>query len=76
MNMAQEQWSTWFSALHSGTPIHPTADQWHTGLRHAVQEYAGRMLDTGQDPYAIIALNEVRRIDAIHGSCPVAAASS
>lgn len=67
-------WDTWLSALYRATPINPTADQWHGGLRGAVQEYAAHMLDTGQDIYAVIALNEVKRIDAIHG--PFAAALS
>lgn len=33
-------------------------------IRKAVQEYAGRQIDNGQDIYAQIALEEIKRLDA------------
>lgn len=37
-------------------------------IRSALQEAAGRWIDAGQTPRAVIALEEVKRLDAIHGN--------
>jgi hypothetical protein len=56
-------WETFLVALSRGEPLTCTSEQWHGGLRSAVQRYAGRMIDMHQDVYAIIALEEVRQND-------------
>jgi len=61
-------WTPFLSALYRGEPLACTAEQWHGGLRTAVQKHAAKMVDGGQDIYAVIALEEVRRNDAAHGS--------
>ena len=71
--MSEDKWDTFLHALHRGEPLSCTSEQWHGGLRDAVQEYAGMMVDGGQDVYAIIALEEVRRNDALYGTRFVAA---
>jgi hypothetical protein len=54
--------------LYDGVPITCTAEEWLGGLRSEVHKFAGKMVDHGQDVRAQIALEEVRRLDAIHGS--------
>lgn len=60
-------WSKFLEALRRGEPLACTQEQWLGGLRGAVQDYAGKMIDMGQDVYAIIALEEVRANDARYG---------
>jgi hypothetical protein len=56
------------SALYEGNPVQCTADEYHNGLRSAIQDFAGKMIDSGQDIRAIIALEEVRQLDAKFGA--------
>lgn len=56
------------AAVHQGRVVECTAEQYHATVRTALQNYAGELIDTGQDAYAIIALREVERLDSIHDS--------
>jgi hypothetical protein len=64
----RNQWEPFYVALRRGDPLACTAEQWHGGLRGAVQDYAAKMADQGQSAYAWVALEEVRRNDARFGS--------
>ncbi len=46
--------------------VHCTKMEYEQEIRGALQDAAGKWLDQGQDPYAIITLQEVRRLDGIH----------
>lgn len=61
------EWKEDIAALRRGQPLACTAEQWHGGLRDAVQDYAGKMVDQGQGVYAWIALEEVRQKDNVFG---------
>ena len=61
-------WKPFLASLRRGEPLACTAEQWHGGLRKAVQDYAGRMIDMHQHVYAWVALEEVRHNDAAFGS--------
>jgi hypothetical protein len=64
----RKQWEPFYVALRRGELLACTAEQWHGGLRGAVQDYAAKMVDKGQTAYAWIAQEEVRRNDARYGS--------
>ena len=51
--------------LYQGNPIQCTKEEYNDGLRSAIQDFAGKMIDDGQDIRAIIALEEVKRLDAL-----------
>jgi len=50
-------------AIRQGKFVECTADEWNAGLRTGLQDQAGKWIDQGQDPYAILALEEVKRLD-------------
>ena len=54
------------SQLYQGNMIECTKDEYINGVRNAIQDFAGEMVDTGQDIRAIIALEEVKRLDKEH----------
>jgi len=56
----QEVWAM----IRRGAGIKCTVEE-YPNVRNWLHEYAGSKIDTGQDPYAIIALEEVRRLDAV-----------
>ena len=56
------------SAIHEGRPVDCTAAEYHEEIRTVLQDRAGRWIDGGQDPYAWVALEEVKRLDGLHGS--------
>lgn len=66
--LKKSQWEPFYVALRRGQHLACTAEQWHSGLRDAIQDYAGKMIDQGQHAYAWIAQEEVRRQDTAFGS--------
>lgn len=52
------------AAVKQGKIVDCSQDEYKATIRRALQDYAGRMIDQGQDVYAVIALEEVRRLDA------------
>ena len=55
------------SAVQSGRPVDCLAEHYRGHVRGALQEYAGQCVDGGDHARAVIALNEVKRLDARHG---------
>lgn len=53
------------SDVYNGESVGCTKEQ-YPEIRTALQEAAGRWIDAGQDTRAIIALEEVKRLDKIH----------
>ena len=51
------------SQLYQGKLIQCTKDEYINGVRNTIQEFAGEMVDTGQGIRAVIALEEVKRLD-------------
>ena len=51
--------------VYKGKPVSCTKEQ-YPEVRSALQESAGRWIDAGQDIRAVIALEEVKRLDKIH----------
>ena len=51
-----------FAAVYAGNLVVCTRDEWPS-VRRALQEQAGRWINQKQDVRAIIALEEVRRLD-------------
>lgn len=49
-------------AISLGSLVECTKEE-YPEIRTALQKYAGEKIDTGQDIYAQIALEEVRRLD-------------
>ena len=47
--------------VRQGRIVHCTASEYHAEVRSALQKQAGKWIDEGQDPYAWVALNEVKR---------------
>ena len=52
------------AAVRQGKVVKCSQAEYKATIRHALQDYAGRMIDQGQDVYAQIALEEVRRLDS------------
>lgn len=52
------------AAVRQGKVVRCSQGEYKATIRHALQHYAGRMIDQGQDVYAQIALQEVRRLDS------------
>jgi hypothetical protein len=55
-------------AIHNGRLVECTKDEYNAGLRTVIQDQAGKWIETGQSLRAIIALEEVKRLDKIHNS--------
>lgn len=55
------------SDVYNGKPVCCTKEEYHTEIRSVLQETAGRWIDAGQDIRAVIALNEVKRLDELYG---------
>ena len=49
--------------MQQGKLITCSENEYQTAIRGMLHAYAARMLDHGQDVYAIIALEEVKRLD-------------
>lgn len=49
-------------AISGGSLVECTKEE-YPEIRKALQEFAGKQIDNGQDIYAMIALEEVRRLD-------------
>jgi hypothetical protein len=52
---------------YSGTPINCSAEEYHASLRGQIQSAAATWIDQGQNVRAMMALNEVRRLDGVYG---------
>lgn len=53
------------AAVQQGQHVDCTADQYAMRVRNALQSYAGEMVDSGQNVRAVVALEEVRRLDKL-----------
>ena len=54
------------SDVYEGKQVQCTSEEYQHGLRSALQEAAGKWIDKGQDIRAILALEEVKRLDKLH----------
>ena len=53
--------------LYNGNPIKCTEKEYRDFLRSQIQNFAGKMVDEGQDVRAMIALSEVKSLDKKFG---------
>jgi len=53
------------AAVQQGQPVDCQPDHYFARIRSALQDYAGQMIDGGQNVRAVIALEEVRRLDKL-----------
>lgn len=51
------------AAVYEGKLVECTKEEYESEIRSTLQDCAGRWIDTGQNLRAIIALNEVKRLD-------------
>jgi hypothetical protein len=54
-------------AIYNGNLVKCTKEDYENGLRTDIQNIAGKWIEQGQHIKAMIALNEVKRLDALHG---------
>ena len=52
--------------VYNGKPVSCTKEQ-YPEIRAVLHEYAGRWIDAGQDIRSVIALEEIKRLDELHG---------
>ena len=57
-----------FDAIYNGNPIETTKEKYEGGLREAILEMAAKWIDEKQGVRISIALNEVKRLDALFGT--------
>lgn len=55
------------ATIHQARLVECTRVEYEGEIRRALQDAAARWIDQAQDPYAVIALQEVRRLDEVHG---------
>jgi hypothetical protein len=55
------------NAAYSGDLVKCSADEW-PAVRRALQDAAGKMIDSGQGMRANLMLQEVRRLDGVFGA--------
>jgi hypothetical protein len=51
------------NSIYSGSLVNCTSEEYHSGIRAAIQDQAGKWIDKGEHLRAVIALNEVKRLD-------------
>lgn len=51
------------TAIYQGNQVDCTEEEYHHGLRTAIQEQAGKWIDGNDSLRAMIALEEVKRLD-------------
>ena len=51
------------AAIRQGKLVECTAEEYDATIRSGLQDQAGTWIDQGQDPFARIALEEVKRLD-------------
>jgi hypothetical protein len=56
------------TTVYCGGLVRCTAEEYHSAVRSALQDAAGRWVEQGQDLRAQIALVEVQRLDRMHGA--------
>jgi hypothetical protein len=56
---------------YTGKPIECTSEEYHAGLRSQIQDAASNWIEHGQNVRAMMAMNEVRRLDDVHGAPPL-----
>ena len=56
------------NAIYNGNLVECTKEEYQKEIRTALQDKAGKMVDGGDGLRAMMMLEEVRRLDAIHGS--------
>jgi len=55
------------NSIQKGIPLDCTQEEYQNEIRTALQNQAAKWIDQKQDVYAIIALTEVKRLDAKYG---------
>ncbi len=53
--------------VYRGKLVECSGKEYRDEIRRALQDQAGKWIDEGQDPYAWVALQEVKRLDKLHG---------
>jgi hypothetical protein len=54
------------SAIYQGNLVECTREEYHSGLRTAIQEQAGKWIDGNDGLRAMIALDQVKRLDKLY----------
>ena len=52
------------NAVYQGSLVDCTAEEYHSRIRTAIQDQAGKWIDNNDHVRAMIALQEVKRLDA------------
>ena len=52
------------NAIQQGSLVDCTAEEYHSRIRTAIQDQAGKWIDNNDHVRAMIALQEVKRLDA------------
>ena len=52
------------NAVYQGNLVDCTAEEYHSRIRTAIQDQAGKWIDNNDHVRAMIALQEVKRLDA------------
>lgn len=51
------------NSIYGGSLVNCTSEEYHSGLRTFIQDQAGKWIDQGDHMRAMIALQEVKRLD-------------
>ncbi len=54
------------AAIYQGSLVDCTRDEYHSEVRNAIQDQAGKWIDGGDGLRAMIALEEVKRLDNLY----------
>ncbi len=57
-------------AVYRGCLVECTSADYHGRIRAVLQDQAGKWIDGGDHIRAQVALNEVKRLDELHGASP------
>jgi len=56
-----------FTALDQGLSVEISRESYLAGVRDTMQTYAGELVDSGSSARAVVVLQEIKRLDTIHG---------
>lgn len=54
------------NAVYNGRLVNCTKEEYHSEIRHALQDQAGKWIDQKQDSRAVMALEQIRRLDLMY----------
>jgi hypothetical protein len=55
------------NAIYNGGIVKCSSEEYHNGIRSAIQNQAAKWIDQNQSMRAVIALEEIKRLDGVHG---------